>query len=113
MIPAKASSKHLLRLIRALEAARPGGETELAPIWHDLAGHQFRRRGLVVILSDCFDDVESLLGGLQRGLAIPGAGVFDLRAGTPMPAPPDSAEHPQSRSSTDESCDVTSGQSNA
>src|SRR5438132_6556467 len=55
MIPAKANSKHLLRIIRALEAARPGGETELAPIWHDLAGHQFRRRGVVVILSDCFD----------------------------------------------------------
>jgi uncharacterized protein (DUF58 family) len=66
MIPAKANSKHLLRIIRALETAAPGGETELAPIWHDLAGHQIRRRGMVVILSDCFDDVDRLLRALQH-----------------------------------------------
>ncbi|MFL5341833.1 MAG: DUF58 domain-containing protein [Gemmataceae bacterium] len=66
LIPAKANAKHLLRLIRSLEAARPGGETGLAPIWHDLAGHQIRRRGMVVILSDCFDDVDRLLKALQH-----------------------------------------------
>jgi uncharacterized protein (DUF58 family) len=66
MIPAKASSKHLLRIIRTLEQTRPGGETELAPIWHDLAGHQLRRRGMVVVLSDCFDDVDRLLKALQH-----------------------------------------------
>jgi len=66
LIPAKASGKHLLRIIRALETAKPGGETELAPIWHDLAGHQLRRRGLVIILSDCFDDVDHLLKALQH-----------------------------------------------
>jgi len=66
LIPPKASGKHLLRLIRALESAKPGGETELAPIWHDLAGHQLRRRGLVVVLSDCFDDVDRLLRALQH-----------------------------------------------
>jgi uncharacterized protein (DUF58 family) len=66
MIPAKASSKHLLRIIRVLEHAQPGGETELAPIWHDLAGHQIRRRGLIVILSDCFDNVDRLLKALQH-----------------------------------------------
>jgi len=32
---------------------------------HDLA-QQLRRRGLVFLISDCFDDVESLLGGLQH-----------------------------------------------
>ena len=66
LIPAKANSKHLLRIIRVLEHSQPGGETELAPIWHDLAGHQIRRRGLIVILSDCFDDVDRLLKALQH-----------------------------------------------
>jgi len=66
MIPAKTSPKHLLRIIRALEHTKPGGETELAPIWHDLAGHQFRRRGMIVILSDCFDDVDRLLRALRH-----------------------------------------------
>lgn len=65
-ITAKANSKHLLRIIRVLENAQPGGETELSPIWHDLAGHQIRRRGLIVILSDCFDNVDRLLKALQH-----------------------------------------------
>jgi uncharacterized protein (DUF58 family) len=65
-ITAKANSKHLLRIIRVLEQAQPGGETELSPIWHDLAGHQIRRRGLIVILSDCFDNVDRLLKALQH-----------------------------------------------
>lgn len=66
MIPPKANSKHLLRIIRTLEASKPGGETEMAPIWHDLAGHQIRRRGMVIILSDCFDDIDRLLRALQH-----------------------------------------------
>ncbi len=66
MIPAKASSKHLLRIIRTLEQTKPGGETELSPIWHDLAGHQLRRRGMIIILSDCFDRLEHLLNALRH-----------------------------------------------
>jgi uncharacterized protein (DUF58 family) len=66
MIPSKASSKHLLRIIRTLEQTKPGGETALAPIWHDLASHQLRRRGMIVILSDCFDNLENLLKALQH-----------------------------------------------
>ncbi len=66
MLPARANTKHLLRLIRTLENTQPGGETALAPLWHDLAGHQFRRRGMVVILSDCFDDLDRLLKALRH-----------------------------------------------
>jgi uncharacterized protein (DUF58 family) len=66
IIPPRASAKHLLRLLQALEQTRPGGETSLAPLWHELAGHQMRRRGLVVILSDCFDDPEQLLLALKH-----------------------------------------------
>jgi uncharacterized protein (DUF58 family) len=66
LIPAKASAKHLLRIIRTLEQTKPGGETELAPIWHDLASHQLRRRGMIVIFSDCFDDFDRLTKALQH-----------------------------------------------
>jgi uncharacterized protein (DUF58 family) len=65
MIPPRASSKHLLNLIGALEKSRPGGETSMAPIWHELAG-QLKRRGLVVILSDCFDQIGPLLTALRH-----------------------------------------------
>src|SRR5262245_54212154 len=37
VIPPKASSKHLLRLLTTLDQTQPGGETALAPLWHRLA----------------------------------------------------------------------------
>ena len=61
----KASSKHLLHVLRTLEQTEPGGETSMAPLWHDLAG-QIKRRGLVVILSDCFDQLPALMRALQH-----------------------------------------------
>jgi uncharacterized protein (DUF58 family) len=66
VLPPRASAKHLLRILRVLEHTAPGGETALAPLWHDLAVSHLRRRGLVVILSDCFDDVDRLLMALRH-----------------------------------------------
>jgi uncharacterized protein (DUF58 family) len=65
LIPPRANSKHLLHLIHTLEESRPGGETAMAPLWHGLA-EQFSRRGMVVILSDCFDEVPALLRALRH-----------------------------------------------
>ena len=65
MIPPKTSSKHLMRLIDTIEKTQPGGETSMAPIWHELAG-QVKRRGMIVILSDCFDKIELLLRALRH-----------------------------------------------
>ena len=64
-IPPRANSKHLLNLINTLEKSQPGGETSMAPIWHSLAG-EIRRRGLIVILSDCFDQLPALMRALQH-----------------------------------------------
>ncbi len=61
----RANSKHLLQVLRALEGATPGGETALAPLWHQTA-EQLKRRSLVVILSDCFGDTGQLLRALQH-----------------------------------------------
>jgi uncharacterized protein (DUF58 family) len=65
MIPPKASSKQLLRLLRTLEETQPGGETTMAPIWHELAG-QITRRGMIIILSDCFDQMAPLVRALRH-----------------------------------------------
>jgi uncharacterized protein (DUF58 family) len=65
IIKPKASSKHLLHLLRTLEETKPGGETSMAPLWHDLAG-QIRRRGMIIILSDCFDNFSALMRALQH-----------------------------------------------
>ncbi len=64
-LPPHAHSKHWLRLVQMLEAARPGGETALAPLWHRLAG-QLKRRSLIVLLSDCFDVLEDLVLALRH-----------------------------------------------
>src|SRR5262249_45630232 len=55
----------LMHILHALEQTQPGGETALGPIWHDVAG-QVRRRGMVVILSDCFEEIGALTRALRH-----------------------------------------------
>ncbi len=56
---------HLKQLIHVMEQSAPRGETALGPIFHDLA-ERIRKRGLVIILSDLFDDVAGLVSGLKH-----------------------------------------------
>jgi hypothetical protein len=46
-------------MLELLRTARPTGETSLAANLTELA-RRIKRRGLIVLLSDCFDDVASL-----------------------------------------------------
>jgi uncharacterized protein (DUF58 family) len=64
-LPPHAGSKHLLRILQLLEATKPGGETGLAPLWHELAA-RVARKGMVIILSDCFDKLPDLLLALRN-----------------------------------------------
>ncbi|GIW81949.1 MAG: hypothetical protein KatS3mg105_3756 [Gemmatales bacterium] len=65
MVRPRANAKHLMNLLHLLEQTEPGGETSMAPIWHELAG-QIKRRGLIIILSDCFDNLPALLRALRH-----------------------------------------------
>ena len=64
-VPPRSRPGHFQALIRSLESARPGGETSLAANLADLA-RRIKRRGLVVLCSDCFDEVEPLLNILHQ-----------------------------------------------
>lgn len=64
-LPASSSPGHVLTILSTLEDTKPNEKTAMAPLLHQLA-QQVRRRGVVFLISDCFDDVESLLGGLQH-----------------------------------------------
>jgi len=64
-IPPRSRVSHLRAILAELHATRPGGETALAPILHD-AAEQARRRGLVVIISDLFDDPEEILTAMHH-----------------------------------------------
>jgi uncharacterized protein (DUF58 family) len=64
-IPPRARPNHLRVIMEELERTEPGGETELADVYHELA-ERVKRRGLVVIISDLFFDTPELLGALQH-----------------------------------------------
>jgi uncharacterized protein (DUF58 family) len=64
-IPPRAQTSHLQVLVDELQGTKPGGETELADVFHDLVP-RLHRRGLVIVLSDCFGDVGGILSSLAH-----------------------------------------------
>jgi uncharacterized protein (DUF58 family) len=59
------NSSHLKQMIQLMESATPGKKTAAGPIFHELA-ERLKKRGVVMILSDFFDNVHSLLAGLKH-----------------------------------------------
>lgn len=64
-IPPRSRVSHLQVLLTELQKAQPGGETELGRVFHDLVP-RLHRRGLLIIISDCFGDVPPLLKALAQ-----------------------------------------------
>jgi uncharacterized protein (DUF58 family) len=64
-IPARSRVSHLRAILEELCKTQPGEETALSPIFHDIADRA-HRRGLIVIISDLFDDLEPLLNALHH-----------------------------------------------
>ena len=64
-IPQRSGVGHLRVLMEELQQAQPGGETALAQVFRDLVP-RIHRRGLLVILSDCFGDVKPLITALAQ-----------------------------------------------
>jgi uncharacterized protein (DUF58 family) len=63
-LPPASTMGSLLTLLQHLEQREPGGETSLAVVLEDLAA-RIKRRGLVVLITDAFDDAERLLMALR------------------------------------------------
>jgi uncharacterized protein (DUF58 family) len=64
-LPPSSQPGHMRTILQQLETALPREKTTIAPLLHDLA-QQARRRGLVFLISDCFDDVGNLMTALQH-----------------------------------------------
>jgi len=64
-IPARSATKHLRVLLEELENAKPASTTGLANTLHKLA-ERVKRRGLVVLISDLFDDQAAVLRALKH-----------------------------------------------
>ncbi|HEV3168419.1 MAG TPA: DUF58 domain-containing protein [Isosphaeraceae bacterium] len=56
---------HLRELFHVMDVTPARQKTEMGAIFHDLA-ERFKKRGMIVILSDLFDDVGKILAGLRH-----------------------------------------------
>ncbi|MCG3148999.1 MAG: hypothetical protein PCFJNLEI_02451 [Verrucomicrobiae bacterium] len=64
-IPPRSRPSHLQVLLDTLQQTAIGGETELSKVFHQLVP-KIHRRGLLIILSDCFGDVPELMKALAH-----------------------------------------------
>ncbi len=64
-IPSRSRVSHLRTILEELVRTEPGAESALAPVFHDIA-ERAHRRGLIVIISDLFDDPKEILNALHH-----------------------------------------------
>jgi len=64
-MPARSSPRHFNEMMRRLEAIGPGGQTDVAATLHRLA-NRFKRRRLVVLISDLYDEPDEVLRALHH-----------------------------------------------
>jgi uncharacterized protein (DUF58 family) len=65
VLPARNRSSQLRLVLEQLHRTKPGQETCLAPVFHDVA-ERIPRRGMVIVISDLFDESEALLEALHH-----------------------------------------------
>ena len=64
-IPPRSKSSHLNVLLSTLSKMRPGAQTAIAPILHKIAA-RIHKRGLIILISDLFDDPQNTFNGLKH-----------------------------------------------
>jgi len=64
-VPRTANLGSIHDIMEVLAAFEPKDQTNIAQVLHDLAG-QIRRKGIVILISDLFDDESRILEGIQH-----------------------------------------------
>jgi uncharacterized protein (DUF58 family) len=64
-IPPRSTPTHLRAIFNELEKTEIGGETSLGDVFHGLA-EKFKKRGLIVIISDMFDNFDAINMALRH-----------------------------------------------
>ncbi|MCD6161006.1 MAG: DUF58 domain-containing protein [candidate division Zixibacteria bacterium] len=64
-IPPKGASSHINNILKELSRIEPSEKTDAAMAFHELADRT-KRRGLIIVISDLFDDPEKMLMGLKH-----------------------------------------------
>ena len=64
-LPPRSVRGQLYQMLTRLEKVQPSDKTRISPALHAMA-ERLRRRGLVVLISDLFDDPDEVLSGLKH-----------------------------------------------
>ena len=64
-IPPRSAPSHLMRILHALDQTKAEKESGIAPLLHEVA-ERITRRGLVVVISDLFDEAAPLIESLHH-----------------------------------------------
>mgnify|MGYP003326639930 FL=1 len=64
-IPPKSTPSHLNTLLNVLDAPKPGNDTKIESVLHQMA-ERINKRGLVIIISDLLDEPKNVLKGLKH-----------------------------------------------
>src|SRR5579872_1475667 len=64
-LPAAGTPSHLREVLRQLEGLQTAPKTSVSATFHDLA-ERIKRRSLLIVLSDLFDDPQEVMKGLQH-----------------------------------------------
>lgn len=64
-IPPRARPRHLQAIINELSKQKPKYETELGDVFHEMVA-KIHRRGLLIVISDLFGDVDQLMKSLAH-----------------------------------------------
>jgi uncharacterized protein (DUF58 family) len=65
LVRSSSNPSHLRQLLHVMGRSTAERKTQTGPIFHDLA-ERLKKRGIVIILSDLFDDVQSMMAGLKH-----------------------------------------------
>jgi len=65
LVRPSSNPSHLEQLLHVMEQSTARRKTSIGPIFHDLA-ERFKKRGIVLIFSDLFDEVGSMMAGLKH-----------------------------------------------
>jgi uncharacterized protein (DUF58 family) len=64
-VPPRATATHYTQILEELVGAASKPKSALGPTFHEIA-EQMKRRGLVVVISDLFGDLEEVMAGLRH-----------------------------------------------
>lgn len=65
LLRAGSNASHLKEIVAAMDSAAAEKKTATGTVFHDLA-ERFKKRGVVAIFSDLFDDLDAILAGLKH-----------------------------------------------